>query len=63
MKFVYITVGAVAALGVCYLLATNHWMHGHGDGHHEDTPVGYHKMPDGTLMKNEMESEVNVEVR
>jgi plastocyanin len=34
------------------LFTTNHYLHGHGDGHHDDIPEGYHKMEDGTLMKN-----------
>ncbi len=52
MKTALIGLGVVVCIGMCYLFATSHWIHGHGEGHDDNIPEGYHKMNDGTLMKN-----------
>jgi hypothetical protein len=51
-KNILIGLGVVALLACCYVFATNHSLHGHEEGH-DDIPEGYHKMPDGTIMKND----------
>jgi plastocyanin len=57
MKYLFWVLGIAACIGICYLFATNHYLHGHGDSHDEKSshtvPEGFHLMPDGTLMKNE----------
>lgn len=52
MKTALIGFGVIACIGLGFVFVANHYLHGHGDGYHDEIPQGYHKMDDGTLMKN-----------
>jgi nitrite reductase (NO-forming) len=61
MKIGLIALGVIGGIGLCYLFATNHYMHGHSEGHGDEVTEGYHKMEDGTLMKNSDSSHGDME--
>ena len=54
MKTILIALGVIGFIGLSYVFATNQYTSGNGEGHGDVVPEGYHAMPDGTLMKNQV---------
>ncbi len=54
MKYAYIGIGLVviACIGILYFVATNNSQQKNDDSYYEAVPEGFHRMGDGSLMKN-----------